>query len=236
MIEMKKNMTRLWTVLAVVLLVYNVVVFAAPFEKTAVFFLSWIFTLAAVGAQIYTLRTAFYRDENVRSKFYGFPIARIGAVYLIAQLILGLVFMAAGSHAALWIPLILYTVLLGAAAVGFIAADAVRSQVEEQDEKLKKNVECIRTLQSKAVSMVQLLKDEEARKALEKFSEDLRFSDPVSSEGLRDIEADLIFCMEELQQAAAEGDSASVIALEQKASSVLMERNRLCKLEKRSVQ
>ncbi|MCI8334313.1 MAG: hypothetical protein HFH25_07010 [Lachnospiraceae bacterium] len=232
---MKKNVIRLWSVLAIVLIVYNIIVFAAPFEKTPVFFLSWIFTLAAMGAQIYTIRTAFCRDGNVRSKFYGFPIARIGIAYLTLQLLLGLCFMALGSRVALWVPLILYAVLLGAAAVGFIAADAVRGEVAEQDEKLQKNVECMRSLQSKAASLIPLAKDEQTRKVLEKFSEDLRFSDPVSSEALKDIEADLVFCVDELQQAVADGDGVSVLALEQKAASVLMERNRLCKLDKKTV-
>lgn len=229
---MKKNTVRWWIVLAIAFVVYNIVVFAIPFEKSAVFFLSWLFTLVAIGAQAYVIHVAFYQGEGAKSKFYGFPIARIGAVYLITQMALGWWFMSRGRWVKLWIPLILYVILLGISVVGFIAADAVRDEVERQDIKLKKDVACMRALQSKAASLVQLVQDAQARKALEKFSEDLKFSDPVSSEALADIEADLTACVDELHQAVIDNDHNSVLALVQKAGAILTERNRLCKLDK----
>ena len=231
---MKKNTTRWWVILAVLLVVYNVIVFAVPFPKNAVFFVSWLFTLAAIGMQVYVVRTAFYRGEGVKSKFYGWPIARFGVMYLAVQLALGLVFMALGFTLAVpvWLPLVLYIILLGVLAVGLIASDAMRDEIVRQDTALKRDVTCMRTLQSKAASMIQLAHDEQTRKLLEKFAEELRFSDPVSSASLRDIEADLTACVDELHQALTDGDEASMPLLERKAVSVLMERNRLCKLNK----
>ncbi len=231
---MKKNTTRWWVILAVLLVVYNVIVFAVPFPKNAVFFVSWLFTLAAIGMQVYVVRTAFYRGEGVKSKFYGWPIARFGVMYLAVQLALGLVFMALGFTLAVpvWLPLVLYIILLGVLAVGLIASDAMRDEIVRQDTALKRDVTCMRTLQSKAASMIQLAHDEQTRKLLEKFAEELRFSDPVSSASLRDIEADLTACVDELHQALTDGDEASIPLLERKAVSVLMERNRLCKLNK----
>ncbi len=125
---MKKNSIRWWMTLVIVLVVYNVIVFAIPFPKTSVFFLSWAFTLASFGAQIYVIYTAFYQGEGIKSKFYGWPIARIGVCYLALQLALGLVFIAVGIAVMvpLWLPLVLYVVLLGAAAVGLISVDAMR--------------------------------------------------------------------------------------------------------------
>lgn len=231
---MKKNTVRWWIVLAVVLVVYNVIVFAVPFERLEIFFLSWIFTLIAIVAQVYVIRTAFYRGGGAKSKFYGFPIARIGATYLITQITLGLLFMGLGNKVKLWIPLVLYVVLLGISVVGFIASDAMRDEAERQDIKLKEDVACMRTLQSKAASIVQSTQDARVHKVLEKFSDDIRFSDPVSSEGLRDIEDDLTACIDELQQAVIDGDNEAVVLLVKKAEAVLVERNRLCKLEKRS--
>ncbi len=229
---MKKNSVRWWIVLAVILVVYNVIVFAIPLERSAVFFLSWIFTVVAIFAQVYVIHTAFYRGAGIKSKFYGWPIAKIGVVYLIAQIVLGLVFMALGNRIRLWIPIILYVTLLGISVIGFIAADAMRDEVERQDTKLKKDVARMRMLQSQAASMIQLIQDGQVRQALEKFSEDLRFSDPVSSESLEDIETDLTACVEELHQAVTDDDPDNILVLIQKAETILMERNRLCKLGK----
>lgn len=231
---MKKNIIHWWATLAVMLAVYNVVVFAVPFPRNIVFFVSWLFTLAAIAAQTYVIRTAFYRDEGAKSKFYGWPIAKVGAAYLTIQLAVGLVFMALGFAITvpIWLPLMLYVVLLGAAVVGFIAVDTVRDEIERQDTILKKDMTYMRTLQSKVASMVQLAQDDQTRKILEKFAEDLRFSDPISSETLGNIEADLTACVDELQRAIADGDAASALELARNATDVLMERNRLCKLKK----
>lgn len=231
---MKKSVTRWWATLAIILVAYNVIIFAVPFPKNPVFFLSWAFTLAAIGAQVYVVRTAFYRGESVKSKFYGWPIARIGVMYLAAQLVLGLVFMALGFAVSVpvWLPLVLYAVLLGAAAVGFIAAGAVRDEVVRQDVKLKKDVSLMRGLQSRVMAMAPLAEDASVRTALEKFAEDMRFSDPVSSTALEAAEADLSACIDDLQQAVLDNDREAVLSLEKRAEMLLSERNRLCKLEK----
>ena len=161
-------------------------------------------------------------------------IDRSWIVRILTGAVLGLVFMALGFTLAVpvWLPLVLYIILLGVLAVGLIASDAMRDEIVRQDTALKRDVTCMRTLQSKAASMIQLAHDEQTRKLLEKFAEELRFSDPVSSASLRDIEADLTACVDELHQALTDGDEASIPLLERKAVSVLMERNRLCKLNK----
>lgn len=217
-------------------MVYNSVVFVLPFPaKNAIFWLSYLFTLTAMGAQIYVMRVAFNKGRGIRSKFYGFPITRIGVLYLSIQFFLGLLFMALAQIAPVWLPIVLYTVLLSAAAVGFIAADSMRDEIERQDIKLKRDVTCIRTLQSKTTSMVQLAQDAQIHKALEKFLENLRFSDPVSSEALKDIEDDLVACIDDLQQAMVDGNDEVVLLLVKKAETVLVERNRLCKLDEQSI-
>jgi len=98
--------------------------------------------------------------------------------------------------------------------------------------KLKKDVTVMRALQSKAASLPGLTQDKELAHILEKFAEDIRFSDPVSSESLGDIEADLTACVDELQRAIVDGDCEAALTLEKKARAVLNERNRLCKLKK----
>lgn len=231
---MKKNTTRWWVILGAVLVVYNVIVFVVPFPKNPVFFLSWLFTLAAIGAQGYVVRTAFYRGEGVRSKFYGWPIAKIGLAYLAVQLALGLAFMALGLAVSVpvWLPLVLYVVLLGVSAAGFVAADAVRDEVVRQDVKLVKDTSFMHSLQAKAASLPGLTQDAQLARLLEQFAEELRYSDPVSGEALRDAEAELAARTGELQRAVADGDKEAALALERKARAALSERNRLCKLNK----
>lgn len=229
---MKKNAIRWWVVLGVVLVVYNVLAFALPFPKTAVFAVSYLFTTIAILAQIYVIRTAFYRSEGVKSKFYGFPIAKLGVIYLAVQLIAGLVFMALGLIVPVWLSLALYVVLLGIAAAGFVAADAARDEVVRQELKLEKDVSRMREFQAKGRALVTLNQIPEAARPLEKLAEDLRFSDPVSSEALTEIEDQLAECLAQLQEAVSAQKTEQILSVCREAERILAERNQLCKLSK----
>lgn len=226
--NMSKNTARWWAVLAVLLVVHSVVAFVLPFAKDTVFILSYVFTLVALGAQIYVIRTAFYQGEGVKSKFYGFPIAKVGAIYLIAQMVLSLVFMALGNKVPVWLPVVIYVVMLGAAVLGFIAVDAARDEVVRQDVKVKKDVSIMRDLQATINALVGQCDAAE----LKKFAESLRYSDPVSSEALLDVEAELTVCVNQIQQAVTDKNAEEIAAACQKAEIVLAKRNLLCKQSK----
>ena len=96
---MTKNKTRFFIVLAILFAVFTVIAIALPLTKTAAFWISYVFAVIALAVQIYAYPKAF-AGESVKSKFYGFPIARITTVYLIAQLALSLIFMLAAK----WVP------------------------------------------------------------------------------------------------------------------------------------
>ena len=65
-----------------------------------------------------------------------------------------------------------------------------------------------------------------------KFCENVRYSDPVSSEALAEIERDLSAAVDDLQAAIVDGDSGAISQLARKADTLLSERNRVCKLNK----
>ncbi len=230
---MSKNNVRWWVVFGVVLVVFNVLAFALPFVKTPVFFVSYGFTMAAILAQIYVIRTAFFQGEELKSKFYGFPIARVGVIYLAAQLILGLIFMAVGTYVPVWIPIVVYTLLLGAAVIGFVAADAARDEVERQDVKQVKEVFVMRSMQASVNAMVDQCEPGELQTAVQKLAESLRYSDPVSNDALASIEAQLADSIRQLKQAVIDKDADGALKLCKNAEMILSERNQLCKLTKK---
>lgn len=229
---MKKDTIRLSAVAVVFLLVYHLLAFLIPFEKTDVFWFSYAFTLVAFAVTFAAFYKAFCKKEGTKSKFYGFPIARIGAIYFIYQMVLGIVFMALAGIALWWIPVLLYVVALAAAIVGLISADAVIEEIHTQDDKLKKDVSLMRALQSKVNQLVSQCEDFDTAKKVKAFADEIRYSDPVSNEEIREVEADLSAVVDELQKAVVDGDAVAIKQLCRKASAVLSERNRLCKLNK----
>lgn len=96
----------------------------------------------------------------------------------------------------------------------------------------KARVDTMRALQSKSVFIASQCDDSETKKALNKLAESFRFSDPVSSDALNDIEASLNALVDELQSAVLEKDNAAAQTLCAKVEATLADRNRMCKLNK----
>ena len=228
--EYGKNKKKAMVVLAVIFVAFTVIAFAIPFAKNGVFWTAYLFGLLAMAAQLYAWPRAFKDGTSLRSKFYGFPIVRVAVFYLAAQLVLSLLFMALSFIAPLWAALILFILLAAAAVIGFVAVDIVREEVERQDVQLKKDVTLMRSLQAKAITLVEQGAGSEAAEELKKLAEALQYSDPVSHESLAEAENELKNCMDNLSRAVLENDSAAVKELTRKASLCLAERNRLCKL------
>ena len=232
MMERKTNEIRWWIGLGAVTVVYNVIAFALPFGKTAVFFLSWAFTMVALAAQVYVVRTAFFKGEGVKSKLYGFPIARVGMIYLAVQVVLGLVFMALGTVIPFWLPLVLYVILMGAALIGLITTEGAREEVERQEKKLVKDVSRMRKFQAHTKMLFREGQIPEAKEALRELAEAFQYSDPVSSEALREIEDTLADDMAHLQDAVALLEKEKALELCWKTRRDLEKRNQICKLHK----
>lgn len=225
---MKKDTIRAVIVAAVMFILYNLIVFLIPFEQTETFWLSYVFTLLAfitVGVSVYM---AFLKNPDAKSRFYGFPIARIGVIYGIAQIILSLLLMALSELIVWWVALLLYAIGFGVAVIGLVAADAVADAIQTQDVKLKKDTTTMRSLQSRVTQLAARSGDANIAALAEEF----RYSDPVSSEAIAGAEANLIGSVYALETAFMNGNHQAVAELCRSTGLLLAERNRLCKMYK----
>ena len=225
---MKKDTIRAVAAGTITFVIYNLIAFVIPFAHTAAFWISYGFTLGAFVVVCASIHIAFVKNLDTKSRFYGFPIARIGVIYGVAQLIVSLAVMSLAKWTPWWIPTLVYAIGLGAAAIGLVSAEAVVDEIKTQDAKLKKDVSLMRSLQSK-ISQIASQTDYTAIKTL---AEEFRYSDPVSNAAIADAEADLAAAVDQLQAAFVDGDQDAVAQLCRKTTALLAERNRLCKLNK----
>lgn len=225
---MKKDTIRAIVVAVITFVIYNLIAFVIPFAHAAAFWISYGFTLAAFAVVCASIYIAIIKNPDAKSRFYGFPIARIGVLYGGAQLVVSLIVMALAQWTPWWIPTLVYAIGMGAAVIGLVSAEAVVEEIQTQDVKLKKDVSLMRSLQSK-VSQIASQTDNAGIKAL---AEEFRYSDPVSNDAIADAEADLAAAVDQLQAAFVDGDNEAVAQLCRKTTALLGERNRLCKLNK----
>ena len=229
---MNKNTTRGLIVLVLLLCVFSVVSFVMPFTRTATFWVAYGFGAFAMLFQLYIFKAANAAHGDAKSRFYGFPIVRVGTIYMVVQLVASFIEMALAKVLPVWVPLILNLVLAVVAIIGCITVETIRDEIIKQDGHLKKNVKNMRELQSLSRSLVSQCQDEALKHELEKLADEFRYSDPVSSENTRELETDMHSQLENIQQALVEGDSEGVKNLCGKLAGSLAERNRVCSVSK----
>lgn len=225
---MNKNRTRFYIILVILLILFSVIAFVIPMEKTLIFWMSYVFAVVAIAIQAYSYPKAF-SGQGARSMLYGFPIARITTVYLVVQLVMSLVviLLTGIKHIVIppWIAVIVYAVLLGLTLIGLITAEGVREEVERQETAKPVKTEAMRQLQSKAVSIAAACQDPKLKKEVEDLAEEFRYSDPVSGEATEKLEMKLDILLDEFKR---NGDTTLI----KEIRTVLAERNRICKQTK----
>lgn len=225
-----KNKLRFYIIDALVLGIFSAIAFLVPFEHTAQFWISYAFGVLAILLQVYAYPKAF-EAPGAKSKIYGFPLARVATIYLLAQLVLSLGFMAAGIAVKTWVIWLIDLILLAFVLIGLITVNVVQEEVQRQETTMKKDVSALKAMKAKAASLVSAGMPD-MKTALEALSEEFFSADPVSSEATKDLEAKLSVRLEDLSEAVDAGKTEEVISLCRKITALLKERNAVCKANK----
>ena len=220
-----KNQTRMLVLWCVALGVFHIVILFLPLTRNFLFWLAYVFDVVAIIGQLPIMSLAFKNGQDAKSRFYGFPIARVGLIYLVVQFIAGTVVMLLCEWVPLWLAMILFVCILAFAIVGVIGTDTMRDKVEKIDSETISHTQMMRELSSK----VKQLSEHYTYSQLAKLAEEIRYSDPVSSDALRAVEERLSHSIDALTKALAEGNADLINRLIQNTFSILNERNQLCK-------
>lgn len=222
---MKGNNTKGYFVLGVSFALVNMIAFATPTVKTAAFWITYAFTAAAFAAQIPIWKTALGRNDELESKFLGFPVVHIGIAHLIVQLMAFAVFLLAPSIPA-WVSVVTCAAIAGVSAVCMVSAEMGRGEIERVEAKAQEKVFLIRGLQASVELLAEQETDPATKEALAQLAEKIRFSDPMSHEQLAEVEGKIADKVEKLATAR---DKTRTI---EETSLLLDERNRECKILK----
>lgn len=222
---MNKQNVHGYAILGISFVLLSVLVFALPMEKTATFWLAYAFTAVAFGAQILIWRLALGRENSLKSRFLGYPILHVARVYLIVQSIACVVF-ALFSGLPLRIAVVVCIFIAGISALCLLTTEVAKSEVERVEAKVQKKVFYIRSLQVDAELLAEGEKEPEVKAALAVLAEKIRYSDPMSSPQLAELEGRILSKMEEMKTAQ------NKLPLITELAALLDERNKKCKILK----
>ena len=232
--NMNKKNKSIIAVYGILALIYLIAFVIIPFPKNAASWISFVFTLISFVLSLGVSLYVFCKDDEMTSKFYGFPIFKIAYMYPVVQFVVGVIIclIVAFVDVPYWIALILSLVILGASAIGVIATDNARDIIEENEAEVERVTKATKMFNLNISSVLDLCTEPSVKKELEKLAESFRFSDPVSSEATFPLESELRACMDNLERALTDGDMDGVAKLCPQTAALLAERNRICKLNK----
>jgi len=229
--KLTKNKGMFFASIFIILAVFNVVVFVIPFNKGGGFWSGYGFSMLAILLSAAVSFYAFDR-EGLKSKFYGVPLISVAWLYLVIQVIVGLIEMSLD-----FIPIpfqygiALNTVLLGACLIGLITVEASKEEIERIDTQIKEKVFYIKSLQADVESMAGRA-SEDMKKMLKDLAETIRYSDPMSSPQLATLENKIEVMAAGLTEAVDNANGDAIKALCNELQQLFADRNRKCKVLK----
>lgn len=219
------------SIVFIMLVVYNILVFIIPFDKSGGFWVGYGFSTLAF---ILTAAVSFYafNREELLSKVYGVPLVFVVWSYLVVQLIVGVLEIALQQYIPFQFGIAANAVLLGACAIGLIAVDASKEEIERIDEKVKEKGFYVKTLLADVEGLVGGISDDSVKKVLKELAEAIRYSDPMSNSQLAEIENKIKEKTAALAETVEKSDPDAVKALCGELRQLIAERNGKCKILK----
>lgn len=227
----KKSAVAIYIIAAIV---YTLLVTVIPFPKPAGSWLMFAFSLISLFFGAFVSLYAFSKEETLISKFYGYPVFRIGFIYTTLQIILSIVVFTIGAYVNVpyWVGMIISVLLLGMAAIGIISADNSRDYIEEIDIKTVSSVMNTKKFNNDIADIMDLCKNDTIREPLQKLVTKFKYSDPVSSNATKEKENQIKAEIENLKVIINSESTEIVLEKINTISNLLSSRNRICEVNK----
>ena len=211
-----------YIVIVIVFVLFNIIAFAIPTDKSIGFWIAYAFTVIAFVIQAFVWYLSIGKKKDLKSKLLGASIPYIGVVYLVIQLIAFLIFMFVPA-APTWIAILVCALILGISAICMISANAGTEMVTATENKIAAKRQFIKNLQIDVEMLAETETDNDIKQRLTEFAKKIRLSDPMSDDSLNDLEEELSSMVAAIENCS---DKASAIS---KAETLLIKRNKKVK-------
>lgn len=192
---MKNNKLKYLVITLLLFVVYAVVTLLIPIPKkdVSVFWLSWSFGALSILLQPVIAFFVVGDIKTLKSKIYGWPIVRLGYIYLFTSLILTLTIFVVGAFVAipLWILIILMVCILVFFVIGLITTSTYKEEIIKMEEHAPTTTKFINDLRVDSRMLLNKIKDKEAKEKYSTFVDEVQYSDPVSNKNLADLEDEI---------------------------------------------
>lgn len=232
---MNKNFKYYAGIWAILLVIFNIATFVSPNEAAGMIKFGgafWVGYIAITLAFIGQLAVSFlaFDAKNMQKLFYKIPLIRISWSGLVLTLVFGVLCMTIPDLPN-WIGIIACFAVLAFNALSLAKANIAADIVSEIDDKVKAQTSFIKTLTVDAESLMSRAQNETAKVAAKKVYEAVRYSDPMSNDGLSGIESEIAI---KFNQFASEvtTNSEDITTIAEELIVLISDRNKRCRLLK----
>lgn len=213
-----KNKTP-YIVIAILFVLFNVIAFVIPTDKTAAFWIGYVFTVIAFAVQVYVWYVTIGKKQDLKSKLLGSSVTYITAVYLVLQFVAFLIFMFVSS-ATNWCAILVCVMILGISAVCMITTNAGTEMIRATENKIAVKRQFIKDLQIEVEMIAETETDSEIKLKLTELAKKIRLSDPMSDPSLADLENKMSIKVASIEN--SDDKSAAIVEVER----LLLKRNK----------
>lgn len=229
---MKKNFKFYSLVWILLLALFNVVVFLVPAlpgaEKyTDSFWIGYSFITVAFLGQ-FACSWFVFKEDSTKKAFYNISLFLVSYTGLITTFVVGLLCMIIPAIPG-WLTAVLCSVILVINIFAVVKAKMAVDFVQKVDEKIEKATSFICDMREESESLLARAKDEETKAICKKVSDAFRYSDPMSNEGLKEIEAEIKNHFDLLKAVVREAKAEAVKAEAEEIIVLVAQRNNKCK-------
>lgn len=182
----QKNLVLTAIIYAILIGVYNMLVFVIFKNHSSVFWMSYGFMMLAFAAQITSMLLAF-KKADVETVFFGLPLASFSIFYLVAELCVSTIFMIF-QNVGTTISLVIQVLMLAGFSVVAIIAIMARDTVQEMGDTVKQKIVQHKAVNVDVETLLASCTNADLKTKLRKLSETIKYSDPMTNDAIADVE------------------------------------------------
>lgn len=227
MVKNKHSLTP-FLISLVVLAVYCTCMFVLPLNRGGNFWSAFGFTVLAISLNAGLGICAFRGNISQNSRFLKVPVLYVSNGYALTQLLWGIAVVTFSVTST--ISVIVSIILFGGCLVLMISLPTSEAVVVNTEQHISRKITYLKSLQLELAKILSKCTDATLKQAIEKLSESIRYSDPMSDNSLKDIEAEIARQISALGNSLSNPDEALSVC--ETIQQTLKERNERVKLLK----
>ena len=220
-----KNYLTMAVVFASAFAIYNIIVMLLFSGKNNIFWISYSAMTITFIINIAVMLRCFSKQDT-EAIFMGIPLLSFTVFYFFAELFTSFVFMLFRAHASVKLTVAIQLIMLLLYIIFAAMALLTRQVVNDINTDVKQKVSIIKSLSVDVQMLEEQCMDAELKKELHKIAEAIRYSDPMYTDAVADLDNIIKGKVAELKMQCNSNNKGAAMEICYNLNAYIQERNK----------